>query len=96
VSERLLFVQAKIWRLIPLLEATGTVQMAIDSWLLEQHQCGKHPPTLRFYTWSPAAISLGYHQRQYPQSWQNLTGGGKKLDLVLRPSGGRAVLHQGD
>ena len=70
--------------------------MAIDSWLLEQHQCGKHPPTLRFYTWSPAAISLGYHQRQYPQSWQNLTWGGKKLDLVRRPSGGRAVLHQGD
>ncbi len=86
----------KVWRLIPLLEAAGTVQMAIDSWLLEQHQSGKHPPTLRFYTWSPAAISLGYHQHQYPEYWQNLTWQGKKLDLVRRPSGGRAVLHQGD
>ena len=32
------------WRLIPWLEASGEVQMAIDSWLLEQHRLGKHPP----------------------------------------------------
>ncbi|MEH1934993.1 MAG: biotin/lipoate A/B protein ligase family protein [Nostoc sp.] len=70
--------------------------MAIDLWLLEQHQSGKHPSTLRFYTWSPPAISLGYHQRQYPEYWQDLTWQGQKLDLVRRPSGGRAVLHQGD
>ncbi|WP_193198432.1 biotin/lipoate A/B protein ligase family protein [Nostoc sp. MG11] len=86
----------QVWRLIPLLEATGNVQMGIDRWLLEQHHSGKYPPTLRFYTWSPPAISLGYHQRQYPEHWQNLTWQGKKLDLVRRPTGGRAVLHQGD
>lgn len=86
----------QVWRLIPLLEAAGNVQMAIDNWLLEQHQSGKHPSTLRFYTWSPSAISLGYHQRQYPEYWQNLTWQGQKLDLVQRPTGGRAVLHQGD
>jgi lipoate---protein ligase len=85
-----------VWRLIPLLEAAGNVQMAIDRWLLEQHQSGKHPSTLRFYTWSPSAISLGYHQRQYPEYWQNLTWQGHKLDLVRRLTGGRAVLHQGD
>lgn len=50
------------FRLIPLLSASGKVQMAIDGWLLEQHRLGLHPPALRFYTWSPAAISLGYHQ----------------------------------
>jgi lipoate-protein ligase A len=70
--------------------------MAIDRWLLAQHESGKHPPTLRFYTWSPPAISLGYHQRQYPEFWQNLRWKGEKLDLVRRPTGGRAVLHQGD
>jgi lipoate---protein ligase len=86
----------QVWRLIPLLEATGNVQMGIDRWLLEQHYSGKYPPTLRFYTWSPPAISLGYHQRQYPEHWQHLTWEGKKLDLVRRPTGGRAVLHQGD
>ena len=86
----------QVWRLIPLLEAPGHVQMAIDKWLLAQHKSGKHPPTLRFYTWSPPAISLGYHQRQYPEFWQNLQWRGEKLDLVRRPTGGRAVLHQGD
>ncbi|MBD2436260.1 lipoate--protein ligase family protein [Nostoc sp. FACHB-110] len=86
----------QVWRLIPLLKASGNVQMAIDKWLLEQHHSGKQPATLRFYTWSPAAISLGYHQRQYPEAWQNLTWQGEKLDIVRRPTGGRAVLHQGD
>lgn len=84
------------FRLIPLLEASGKVQMAIDEWLLEQHRLGLHPPTLRFYTWSPAAISLGYHQRRWPDFWENLSWENTKLDLVRRPTGGRAVLHQGD
>jgi lipoate---protein ligase len=79
------------WRLIPLLNASGEVQMAVDNWLLEQHRARKHPPTLRFYTWQPSAISLGYHQQNYPQFWQQLP-----LDIVRRPTGGQAVLHQGD
>lgn len=85
-----------VWRLIPLLSASGRVQMAIDQWLLQQHLAGKNPPTLRFYTWAPAAISLGYHQRRWPEFWQQLFWEGQPLELVRRPSGGRAVLHQGD
>ncbi len=84
------------WRLIPLLEAEGATQMAIDLWLLQQHRRGLQPSTLRFYTWSPAAISLGYHQRRWPDFWHQLTWQGKPIDLVRRPTGGRAVLHQGD
>lgn len=87
---------APVWRLIPLLEAPGRVQMAIDRWLLEQHLLGLHPPTLRFYTWSPPAISLGYHQSSWPKYWQQLTWLGAPVELVRRPTGGRAVLHQGD
>jgi lipoate-protein ligase A len=86
----------QLWRFIPCLETCGKRQMAIDSWLLEQHRQGKHPPTLRFYTWSPVAISLGYHQRHYPPAWDNLIWQGEKLSLVRRPTGGRGVLHQGD
>ena len=86
----------RIWRLVPCLEASGAVQMAIDNWLLEQHRRGLHPPSLRFYTWSPPAISLGYHQREWPSHWQGLTWRGKPVELVRRPTGGRAVLHQGD
>jgi lipoate---protein ligase len=85
-----------IWRFIPLIEASGHIQMAIDKWLLEQHLAGNYPPILRFYTWSSPTISLGYHQKNYPEHWQKLTWQGKKLELVKRPTGGRAVLHQGD
>ena len=70
--------------------------MAIDSWLFEQFCRGNHPPVLRFYTWKPAAISLGFHQSRYPIEWRDLTWRGEAIDLVRRPSGGRAVLHQGD
>jgi lipoate---protein ligase len=84
------------WRLIPCLDAPGDVQMAIDRWLIQQHQQGLHPPTLRFYTWSPVAISLGYHQRRWPEHWRSLCYQGQAVELVQRPSGGRAVLHQGD
>ena len=87
--------QEKTWRLIPLISASGAVQMAIDNWLLKQHLQGNHPPTLRFYTWNPGAISLGYHQQDYPQFWQQLHLD-IPLDIVRRPTGGKAVLHQGD
>ncbi|MEA5571553.1 biotin/lipoate A/B protein ligase family protein [Calothrix sp. UHCC 0171] len=72
------------------------MQMAIDKWLLAQHLAGKHPPCLRFYTWMPATISLGFHQNKYPDNWKNLYWQGERVDLVKRPTGGRAVLHQGD
>ena len=83
------------WRFIPPLETSGKMQMAIDRYLLEQHRMG-NPPTIRFYTWKPAAISLGYHQKEYPDYWQDLVWQGQPLDIVRRPTGGRAVLHQGD
>jgi len=79
------------WRLIPACSAPGLVHMAVDHWLLEQHRRGQSLPVLRFYTWSEATISLGYHQRHWPAHWQALS-----LPLVRRPTGGRAVLHQGD
>ncbi|MBE9065162.1 lipoate--protein ligase family protein [Leptolyngbya cf. ectocarpi LEGE 11479] len=86
----------RIWRLIPPMEASGVLQMAIDEWLLEQHRLGNGLPCLRFYTWFPIAISLGYHQRHYPEHWRTMQWQGQSIDLVRRPSGGRAVLHQGD
>ncbi len=67
-----------------LLDASGYPYEAIDSWLLEQHSCGHHPPTLRFYQWSPPAISLGYHQRQYPDFWRDLTWQGQTKMNIFR------------
>ncbi len=70
--------------------------MAIDSWLLDQHIKGLQPSCLRFYTWRSPTLSLGYHQRQFPDFWKTLQWQGQPIDLVRRPTGGRAVLHQGD
>ncbi|MEO1209054.1 MAG: lipoate--protein ligase family protein [Cyanobacteria bacterium J06638_20] len=84
------------WRLIPALTLPGPLQMAIDDWLLDQLVAGLHPPVLRFYRWQRAALSLGYHQRQRSPHWETITWQGQRLDLVRRPTGGRAVLHQGD
>lgn len=72
------------------------MQMAIDLWCLDQLIAGHQPPTVRFYQWSPAAISLGYHQHDWPAAWHQMAHYGQSIDLVRRPTGGRAVLHQGD
>ncbi|MFN4066229.1 MAG: lipoate--protein ligase family protein [Thermosynechococcus sp.] len=81
-----------MWRYLPPLAAPGRVQMAVDRWLWQVSD----RPCLRFYTWSPLAISLGYSQRQIPEHWQHLHWQGQPVELVRRPTGGRAVLHQGD
>jgi lipoate---protein ligase len=70
--------------------------MGLDQWLFQQCASGQHPPVLRFYTWSPPAISLGKNQHRWPQHWQQLVWQQQPVALVRRPSGGRAVLHQGD
>ncbi len=70
--------------------------MAADAWLLEQHRQGLTPPSLRFYTWSSPTLSLGYHQRRYPRHWPEITWQGQAIPWVRRPTGGRAVLHDGD
>lgn len=89
--------KSKTWRFIPLISAEGKLQMAIDSWLLNQHQHHDHPACLRFYIWNPTAISLGVSQKHhFPPHWQNISHNGQLIDLVKRPSGGRGVLHQGD
>jgi len=78
------------------MEASGAEHMAIDSWLLDQHAKGLQPSSLRLYTWKAPTLSLGYHQRQFPDHWNNLHYRGQLVEIVRRPTGGRAVLHQGD
>jgi len=84
----------KGWRLLNTGCLSGALNMAIDQSLLTMHAEEKSPPTLRFYQWSPAAVSLGYFQRdpKIDRSVCRKMG----IDVVQRLSGGRAVLHQGD
>ncbi|MEI6065341.1 MAG: lipoate--protein ligase family protein [Pseudanabaena sp. ELA748] len=85
-----------LWQLIPYAETSGKWHMELDNALLDRHsQNAESPSFLRFYRWNPAAISLGFHQKQYPDRW-NAIAQKHNLDIVRRPSGGRAVLHQGD
>jgi len=81
-------------RLIPTLELEGCRQMAIDAWLLDHslEQAKPAGPVLRFYRWSRPTLSLGFHQHRIEPHWLRLAAQGQ-LDLVRRPSGGRAVLH---
>jgi len=88
----------------------GTWPMAIDNWLLDnalatraaasaaELPAGCLPTalagTLRFYQWPRPTLSLGFHQQRLPAHWLELAAAGV-LDLVRRPSGGRAVLHGG-
>ncbi len=70
--------------------------MALDNDLLDRHSNNPQSPSiLRFYQWTPAAISLGFHQQKYPDRWHEIAQQ-HQLDIVRRPSGGRAVLHKGD
>jgi lipoate-protein ligase A len=68
--------------------------MAIDEALLELHLQGKTPATLRFYGWEPPAVSFGYSQKVSPRTVEKVRAAGD--DAVRRPTGGRAVLHEGE
>jgi lipoate-protein ligase A len=65
--------------------------MAIDEAILIHVAEGHSRPTLRFYAWSPPCLSLG---RSQPLADVDLaacrTAG---VDVVRRPTGGRAILH---
>jgi lipoate-protein ligase A len=79
------------WRLIDSGIATGALNMAIDGLLLERTATSESP-VLRFYTWDPPAVSIGYNQTA-ATALDLVKCRQHGIDVVTRPSGGRAVLH---
>jgi lipoate-protein ligase A len=77
------------WRLVINGQSDGPTNMAVDHALFEAVQDGA-APVLRFYRWEPACLSLGRNQPARVSS-DDLKRRG--LDLVRRPTGGLAVLH---
>jgi len=69
------------WRCLTTWDGEPGLNMGLDEALLHATEA---PPTLRFYTWRPAALSLGYFQRfddvpetrDAPAVVRRLTGGG--------------------
>jgi lipoate-protein ligase A len=79
------------WRLLVDAPADGAWNMAVDEILLDGVAAGAAPPTLRFYEWMPACLSLGYFQ---PFDVVDTVGCRRLgVDVVRRPTGGRAILH---
>ena len=68
----------------------GWQNMAIDQAMLERAGAGER--WLRLYTWAPHCLSFGRHEpalRRYDRAKIGRLG----LDVVRRPTGGRAVWH---
>jgi len=80
------------WRLIKDSYHTGFMNMAIDEAIMIAHREGLVPPTIRFYQWSPPAVSLGYFQDLQKEIDVDVCLD-MGIDIVRRPTGGKAVLH---
>ena len=75
--------------------ANAVRNMALDEAILEA--CiirGSQESVLRIYTWSGPSLSFGCNQRLTRAIYQRAISSG--LDMVRRPSGGGAVLHDQD
>ncbi len=72
-------------RLFETWDASPEFAMGLDQALLEDPA---EPPTLRFYTWSPPTLSLGYFQRL-----TDVAAAARAEAVVRRVTGGGAIHH---
>jgi lipoate-protein ligase A len=72
-------------------EHTGGYNMWYDEMLVQRLMEGSGAPTVRLYRWKPWAISLGRHQSLSDIDVDRC--GKEGIDVVRRPTGGRAILH---
>ncbi len=79
-----------VWRWVESDSADGATQMATD-WAILENAKDVGIPTVRVYRWNPYCISLGYHQSVESIDLNKCQDGG--VDVVRRPTGGRAVFH---
>lgn len=71
----------------------GAMNMAIDEAVLAHIKNGMSKPTLRFYGWSPACVTIGYFQSLEEEL--DLPACEKSgVSYVRRITGGGAVLHE--
>ncbi|MGC8757310.1 MAG: lipoate--protein ligase family protein [Caldisericaceae bacterium] len=81
-----------MYRFIDTTLNNGAMNMAIDEALLLGQANYGLPPAVRIYQFDPATLSIGYFQRiekEVDIDYCKRRG----FDIVRRPTGGRAVLH---
>jgi lipoate-protein ligase A len=83
--------ETTLWRLIIDGLLPGATNMARDVAMLEAVSKGESPPTIRLYGWDPPCLSLGRHQGTEAADLEFCSAEG--IDVVRRPTGGRALLH---
>jgi lipoate-protein ligase A len=82
------------FRLLVTSPMDGAANMAVDETLLRSRLDKEGPPTIRFFSWEPPTISLGFGQplgRTIDLDEAARLG----IGLVRRPTGGSAILHEG-
>lgn len=80
------------WRLIIDRPGRGSYNMAVDLSILNSLARRTCPPTLRLYSWSPPAITIGYFQRIEEEVRINECRAAG-VDVIRRVTGGGAVFH---
>jgi lipoate-protein ligase A len=70
----------------------GYHNMAVDEAIACAVENRVSPPTLRLYSWKTQTLSIGYSQR-IDKEIDTIYCQREGIDIVLRPTGGRAVLH---
>jgi len=86
---------SETWRLLTTENNTAAINMAIDRAVLVANSEKKVPTTVRFYTWKPSAISIGYFQSLTDEvDIDNCKKFG--VDYVRRITGGGAVFHENE
>jgi lipoyl(octanoyl) transferase len=81
------------WRLLVTEPLDGATNMALDEALLRARVQGASGPTVRFYGWHPATVSLGYAQA-LDDAVDRAGCVALGIGLVRRPTGGSAILHE--
>ena len=79
------------WRFENTGSKSGAFNMMYDEELAQALLNGTGSPTVRVYGWRPPALSLGYHQSSDEIDVDKCRRAG--VDVVRRPTGGRAILH---
>ncbi|MBN1884076.1 MAG: lipoate--protein ligase family protein, partial [Candidatus Krumholzibacteriota bacterium] len=73
----------------------GAENMARDEYLLSRAESGGGAPALRLYSFSPPALTVGFHQDPFRVlDIDAVRADG--VDVVRRITGGRALLHAGE